>query len=204
MADDTVLLICSTGQSRFLPRESTDAPHKGHSGHPPETEIQKPDEQWRHELTRQQYDVLRRARTEPAFTGKYVHAKENGSYCCAGCGNELFRSDAKFASGTGWPSFYEPSPRPSSCARTTACLCAARRWSAAAAAVIWAMSSATGRPDRPALLHQLLRAGLRARAAGRRSRSGPARHLTRRPVAAGLSARCGPPGPAPLRGPSQR
>ena len=73
-----------------------------------ETEIQKPDEQWRHELTRQQYDVLRRARTEPAFTGKYVHAKENGSYCCAGCGNELFRSDAKFASGTGWPSFYEP------------------------------------------------------------------------------------------------
>ena len=73
-----------------------------------ETEIQKPDEQWRHELTRQQYDVLRRARTEPAFTGKYVHAKEDGSYCCAGCGNELFRSDAKFASGTGWPSFYEP------------------------------------------------------------------------------------------------
>jgi peptide-methionine (R)-S-oxide reductase len=72
------------------------------------TEIQKPDEQWRHELTRQQYDVLRRGRTEPAFTGKYVHAKENGSYCCAGCGNELFRSDAKFASGTGWPSFYEP------------------------------------------------------------------------------------------------
>ena len=73
-----------------------------------ETEIQKPDEQWRQELTRQQYDVLRRARTEPAFTGKYVHAKENGAYCCAGCGNELFRSDAKFASGTGWPSFYEP------------------------------------------------------------------------------------------------
>jgi peptide-methionine (R)-S-oxide reductase len=72
------------------------------------TEIQKPDEQWRHELTREQYDVLRRGHTEPAFTGKYVHAKENGSYCCAGCGNELFRSDAKFASRTGWPSFYEP------------------------------------------------------------------------------------------------
>ena len=72
------------------------------------TEIQKPDEQWRHELTRRQYDVLRRGHTEPAFTGKYLHAKENGSYCCAGCGNELFRSDAKFESGTGWPSFYEP------------------------------------------------------------------------------------------------
>ena len=66
------------------------------------TEIQKPEEQWRHELTRQQFDVLRRGHTEPAFTGKYVHAKENGSYCCAGCGNELFRSDAKFESGTGW------------------------------------------------------------------------------------------------------
>jgi peptide-methionine (R)-S-oxide reductase len=72
------------------------------------TEIQKPDAQWRQELTRAQYEVLRRGHTEPAFTGQYVHAKENGSYCCAGCGGELFRSDAKFESGTGWPSFYEP------------------------------------------------------------------------------------------------
>ncbi len=72
------------------------------------TAIQKPDEQWRHELTRQQYDVLRRGCTEPAFTGEYVHARANGSYCCAGCGNELFRSDAKFESGTGWPGFSEP------------------------------------------------------------------------------------------------
>ncbi len=52
------------------------------------TAIQKPDEQWRHELTRQQYDVLRRGCTEPAFTGEYVHARANGSYCCAGCGND--------------------------------------------------------------------------------------------------------------------
>ena len=72
------------------------------------TEIHKPDEQWQQELTRQQYNVLRRSHTEPAFTGKYVHAKDNGSYCCAGGGNELFTSDAKFESGTGWPSFYEP------------------------------------------------------------------------------------------------
>lgn len=71
-------------------------------------EIRKPDELWQHELTRQQYDVLRRGHTEPAFTGKYVHAKDNGSYCCAGCGNELFRSDAKFESRTGWPSFSQP------------------------------------------------------------------------------------------------
>ena len=72
------------------------------------TEIQKPAEQWRQELTCQQFDVLRRGRTERPFTGEYVHLKENGSYCCAGCGNELFRSEAKFESGTGWPSFYEP------------------------------------------------------------------------------------------------
>jgi len=71
-------------------------------------EIHKPDEQWRQELTRQQYDVLRRAHTEQAFTGRYLYAKGDGSYCCAGCGNELFRSDAKFASGTGWPSFAWP------------------------------------------------------------------------------------------------
>jgi peptide-methionine (R)-S-oxide reductase len=71
-------------------------------------EIQKPDEKWRRELTREQYEVLRRGHTERAFTGTYVHNKQAGAYCCAGCGSELFRSDAKFDSGTGWPSFYEP------------------------------------------------------------------------------------------------
>lgn len=71
-------------------------------------EVQKPDEQWRKELTREQYQVLRRGHTELPFTGSYVRTKEDGSYCCAGCGAELFRSDAKFESGTGWPSFYEP------------------------------------------------------------------------------------------------
>ena len=91
-------------------------------------EIHKPDEQWRQELTRQQYDVLRRGHTEPAFTGKYVHAKDNGSYCCAGCGNGLFRSDAKFESRTGWPSFsHRPSQQRSNCGRTRAGSCAAPR-----------------------------------------------------------------------------
>ncbi len=74
----------------------------------PAAEVQKPDEQWRQELTREQYEVLRRGHTERPFTGAYVHNKQDGSYCCAGCGSELFRSDAKFDSGTGWPSFYEP------------------------------------------------------------------------------------------------
>jgi peptide-methionine (R)-S-oxide reductase len=71
-------------------------------------EVDKPDEQWREQLDRKQYDVLRRGRTERPFSGEFVHSNENGAYCCAGCGSELFRSDAKFDSGTGWPSFYEP------------------------------------------------------------------------------------------------
>jgi peptide-methionine (R)-S-oxide reductase len=71
-------------------------------------EVCKPDEQWRQELTREQYNVLRKGHTEMAFTGTLLRNKKDGSYQCAGCGNELFRSDAKFNSGTGWPSFFEP------------------------------------------------------------------------------------------------
>ena len=84
-------------------RRATDSTRTGSAA-----EIQKPDEQWRRDLTREQYGVLRRGRTERPFTGAYVHNDENGSYCCAGCGSELFRSDAKFESGTGWPSFWQP------------------------------------------------------------------------------------------------
>lgn len=72
------------------------------------TQIQKSEEQWRAELTPEQYEVLRRRGTERPFTGKYVHNKDTGTYHCAACGNELFRSDVKFESGTGWPSFTEP------------------------------------------------------------------------------------------------
>ena len=70
--------------------------------------VQKSEEQWREELTPEQYDVLRRQGTEPPFTGTYVYAKDSGTYRCAACGAELFSSDTKFDSGTGWPSFYEP------------------------------------------------------------------------------------------------
>ena len=71
-------------------------------------EVSKTDEQWRQELTPLQYNVLRRAHTEQAFTGKYVHNHADGFYRCAGCGAKLFSADAKFNSGTGWPSFDQP------------------------------------------------------------------------------------------------
>jgi peptide-methionine (R)-S-oxide reductase len=75
---------------------------------PNTTKTVKTDEQWREQLTPQQYGVLRRGGTEPPFSGEYAYSKEDGMYRCAACGNELFSSDAKFESGTGWPSFTEP------------------------------------------------------------------------------------------------
>ena len=69
------------------------------------------DEDGRKKLTPEEYEVMRMKGTERPFTGKYVHEKAKGVYRCKACGTELFSSDAKFDSGTGWPSFTEPANR---------------------------------------------------------------------------------------------
>ena len=71
-------------------------------------ETKKSEENWKKKLSKEQYRVLRKKGTEPAFTGKYWDHHEKGVYKCAGCGAPLFSSDTKFESGSGWPSFYDP------------------------------------------------------------------------------------------------
>jgi peptide-methionine (R)-S-oxide reductase len=65
------------------------------------------DDEWRDRLTEDEYHILRERGTEPKFSGDFLDRKENGTYTCAGCGAELFESDTKFDSGSGWPSFYD-------------------------------------------------------------------------------------------------
>jgi peptide-methionine (R)-S-oxide reductase len=71
-------------------------------------EVSKSDEEWRTQLSPEQYEVLRRSGTERPWSGKYVHNHDDGTYRCVGCGAVLFDSATKFESGSGWPSFFEP------------------------------------------------------------------------------------------------
>ncbi len=70
--------------------------------------VQKTDQEWREQLEPEEFEVTRKAGTERAFTGRYWDAKDDGTYVCVCCGHELFDSDTKFDSGTGWPSFHSP------------------------------------------------------------------------------------------------
>jgi peptide-methionine (R)-S-oxide reductase len=70
--------------------------------------VEKPEEEWRKQLSPEQFYVTRKAGTEPAFTGKYYKTKDQGMYACVCCGQPLFSSDTKYESGSGWPSFYQP------------------------------------------------------------------------------------------------
>ncbi|MDX6520256.1 MAG: peptide-methionine (R)-S-oxide reductase [Gaiellales bacterium] len=76
-----------------------------------DTDVTRTEQEWQQLLTPEQYQVLRQKGTERPFSGRYVDSKQDGVYRCVACGNELFDADAKFESGTGWPSFCEPANR---------------------------------------------------------------------------------------------
>ena len=116
----------------------------------------KTDEEWKKELTPEQFAVARQKGTEPAFSGEYHDNKEKGIYKCVCCGTELFGSDTKFDSGTGWPSFHQPMSHENVKSEKDDSH-GMRRWrcSAVNATPTWAMSSKTVETDWTPLLHQL-------------------------------------------------
>jgi peptide-methionine (R)-S-oxide reductase len=87
--------------------EGTTGLQRKNAGDEPLEKIRKSEKEWKELLAPEQYKTLREKKTEIPFTGKLLHNMEKGTYVCAGCGNELFSSETKFDSGTGWPSFFK-------------------------------------------------------------------------------------------------
>ena len=108
--------------------------------------ITKCDEDWKKQLSPEQYGVTRQAGTEPAFTGKYHKTKDPGTYACVCCGQPLFSSDAKFDSGTGWPSFCKPIVKPRSRKSLTATEWCEPRRAAPIVMPTWGTFFTMGRP----------------------------------------------------------
>jgi peptide-methionine (R)-S-oxide reductase len=110
-----VVSVCASGLLSFVARHSVKVKaaaftliNKGANMENTANKIIKSEKEWQRDLTAEQYHVLRQKGTEPPFTGEFLHNHEEGIYICAGCANELFDSNAKFESGTGWPSFWTP------------------------------------------------------------------------------------------------
>jgi peptide-methionine (R)-S-oxide reductase len=152
--------------------------------------IKKTEQEWREELSPEQYQVLRQAGTERPFTGEYVDTEEDGAYACAACGNMLFSSETKFHSGSGWPSFWDVISEGNVELRNdtshgmirTEVVCAR-----CGSHLGHLFDDGPARHDRPALLHQLGCAGLPPRDRGLR----PGRRIGHGPI---VWTRCAAPG----------
>ena len=103
-----ILFFASCNQAQHTHNHKEDGKAMLAKSGEPIKKIKKTDEEWKAELDPKEYYVLREAGTERAFTGEYWDNKKKGKYNCRACGHELFDSETKFKSGTGWPSFYEP------------------------------------------------------------------------------------------------